>query len=171
MPDVLTVNGHTPELAAGVHLAATAVVAGDVHLATGVNVWFGTVVRSERERITVGEDTNLQDGTVVHADPGFPVRIGARVTVGHRAVLHGCEIGDDVLVGMGAVVLNGARVGAGAVIGAGAVVTEGMDIPAGAVAVGVPARVRDLPAPPVPRQNVANYLELARWYQEATRQQ
>lgn len=168
MPRVITVNGHTPEIDRSVHLADDAIVAGRVHLAAGASLWFGVVVRSEVDVITIGRDTNLQDGVVAHADPGFPLTVGARVTVGHRAVIHGCTIGDDALIGMGAVVLNGAVVGEGAVVAAGAVVTEGSEVPPGAVVVGVPAKVRDLPAPPVPRPNVAAYLHLADWYREAT---
>lgn len=164
--DVITVHGFTPRVAESVFLAKGAVVAGDVTLEDGVSVWFGTVVRAEREPITIGAETNLQDGAVVHVDPGFPTRIGRRVTVGHRAVLHGCTVGDDVLVGMGAVVLTGATIGDGAVIGAGAVVTEGMDVPARAVALGIPAKVRDIPVPEIPRRNVASYLELAGWYRQ-----
>jgi carbonic anhydrase/acetyltransferase-like protein (isoleucine patch superfamily) len=164
---ILTVRGRQPQLAPGVFLAPTATVAGDVHLAAGVSVWFGCVLRSERAALTVGEDTNLQDLTVVHTDEGVPATIGARVTVGHRAILHGCTIEDDVLVGMGAIVLNGARIGRGAVVAAGAVVREGMEVPPATLAVGVPARVLERPVPDVPRPNVANYGELARWYGEA----
>lgn len=167
MPRLFTVNDHTPEVHEDAFLADDVVVGGQVRIDAGANLWFGVVVRSELEPATIGEDTNLQDGVVAHADPGAPLTVGARVTVGHRAVLHGCTIEDDVLIGMGAVVLNGATVGAGAVIGAGAVVTEGMEVPAGAVAVGVPAKVKDLPVPPVPRPNVEVYLTLAGWYRDA----
>jgi carbonic anhydrase/acetyltransferase-like protein (isoleucine patch superfamily) len=167
MPTILTVHGRRPQLAPGVFLADSATVAGDVHLAPGVSVWFGCVLRSERATLTVGEDTNLQDLTVVHTDEGVPTAIGSRVTVGHRAILHGCTVEDDVLIGMGAIVLNGARIGRGAVVAAGAVVREGMEVPAGTLAVGVPAKVLERRVPDVPRPNVANYLELARWYGEA----
>jgi carbonic anhydrase/acetyltransferase-like protein (isoleucine patch superfamily) len=167
MATILTVHGREPQLAPGVFLAPTATVAGDVHLAPGVSVWFGCVLRSERATLTVGEDTNLQDLTVVHTDEGVPTTIGARVTVGHRAILHGCTVEDDVLIGMGAIVLNGARIGRGAVVAAGAVVREGMEVPAGTLAVGVPAKVLERPVPDVPRPNVANYVELAHWYGEA----
>ena len=163
---VLSVAGHTPRIAATVFLAPGSVVAGDVTLEDGVSVWFGTVVRAEREPIFVGADTNLQDGTVVHVDPGFPARIGRRATVGHRVILHGCTVGDDALIGMGAIVLTGAVIGEGAVVGAGAVVTEGMDVPPRTVALGIPAKVRALSVPDVPRRNVASYLELADWYRQ-----
>ncbi|MDX1657439.1 MAG: gamma carbonic anhydrase family protein [Nitriliruptorales bacterium] len=168
MSRILTVNGHTPDLADSAFVAETAVLAGRVSLAAGVSVWFGTVIRSERDRIEVGEDTNVQDLTVMHSDPGAPTIIGARVTIGHRAVLHGCTVEDDALIGMGAVVMNGALVGAGAVVAAGAVVTEGTEIPPRTVAAGVPARVLDgVEVPPVPRHNVASYRELADWYRDA----
>lgn len=170
MTTVLTVNGHTPRIAGGAFLAATAVVAGDVELADGVSVWFGTVIRSEHERVTIGADSNIQDLTAVHTDPGSPVLLGERVTVGHRCVLHGCTLEDDVLVGMGAVVMNGAHVGQGALIAAGAVVTEGTVIPELSLAVGVPAKVIDRPVPEVPRANVAAYLDLAARYGDAVRE-
>lgn len=166
--NILTVNDLTPTVADSAWVAPTAIVAGDVHLGEGVSVWFGTVIRSEVASVTIGRDSNIQDNSVVHADPGFDVTLGERVTVGHRVVIHGCTIGDDVLIGMGAVVLNGAVVGDGAVIGAGAVVTEGAVIPPGAVAVGIPAKVKQIPAPPIPRPNVAGYLWLKERYAETT---
>jgi carbonic anhydrase/acetyltransferase-like protein (isoleucine patch superfamily) len=166
-PRVLAVNGRTPVIHPGAHLAPGVVVAGDVVLAEGVSVWFGCVLRSEREAVRIGAQTNIQDLSVVHADPGSPALIGERVTVGHRAVLHGCVVEDDVLIGMGAVLLNGCRVGRGAVVGAGAVVPEGREIPPMALALGVPAKVVDRPVPDVPRSNVANYLEAVGWYRAA----
>jgi carbonic anhydrase/acetyltransferase-like protein (isoleucine patch superfamily) len=168
MPTVLTVNGHTPRIDEGAFLAETAVVAGDVELAAGVSIWFGSVIRSERASVVVGADTNVQDLTAIHTDPEAPVTIGERVTIGHRCVIHGCTLDDDVLVGMGAVVMNGAHVGAGALVAAGAVVTEGTVIPPMTLAVGVPAKVIDRPVPSVPRANVAGYLDLAERYREAT---
>lgn len=167
MATILRVGDREPRIADDVYLAPNATVAGDVELASGVSVWFGSVLRSERASITIGRDTNLQDLTVVHTDEGQPVEVGARVTVGHRVVLHGCTVGDDALIGMGAVVMNGARVGAGALVAAGAVVTEGTEIPAGTLAVGIPAKVLERPVPPVPRPNVASYLELAHTYRDA----
>lgn len=169
MSTVLSVNGHRPRIAEGAFLAQTAVVAGDVELAGGVSVWFGTVIRSEHERVTIGANSNLQDLTVVHTDPEAPVVVGERVTVGHRCVLHGCTLEDDVLVGMGAVVMNGAHVGRGALVAAGAVVTEGTVVPEMSLAVGVPAKVIDRPVPEVPRHNVAGYLDLAARYRDAER--
>jgi carbonic anhydrase/acetyltransferase-like protein (isoleucine patch superfamily) len=116
-------------------------VLGDVTLGPRASVWYGAVLRGDNAPIVVGEATNLQDGTVVHVDADRPARIGARVGVGHRVVLHGCTVEDECLIGMGSVLLNGARVGTGSVVAAGAVVPEGMEIPPGSVAMGVPARV------------------------------
>jgi carbonic anhydrase/acetyltransferase-like protein (isoleucine patch superfamily) len=163
---VLTVNGLTPSLDPTAFVAANAVLAGDVRLGPRSSVWFGCVLRSEYEAITIGEDSNVQDLSVVHSDPGSPVVVGARVTVGHRVVLHGCTVEDDALIGMGAVVMNGAVIGAGAVVAAGAVVTEGTVVPPGALVAGVPARVLDRPVPPVPRINVEVYRMLAETYRE-----
>jgi carbonic anhydrase/acetyltransferase-like protein (isoleucine patch superfamily) len=168
MAHILTVDGHTPSLDPSAFVAATAVLAGQVQLGAGASVWFGCVLRSERSTITIGRDTNLQDLTVVHTDEGVPTTIGDRVTVGHRALLHGCTVEDDALIGMGAILLNGSHVGAGAVVAAGAVVREGQHVPAGALAVGVPARIRtDVDLPSVPRRNVAGYLALAELYRTA----
>lgn len=167
MPRIVTVNGLTPTIDPDAFVADTAVVAGDVSLAAGSSLWFGSVVRAEKAPVRIGADSNLQDLTVVHTDAGFPVTVGARVTVGHRAVIHGCTIEDDALIGMGAVVMNGAVIGRGAIVGAGAVVTEGTEVPPGHLAVGLPAKVleRDLPEPPFP--NVASYLELSGLYRDA----
>ena len=125
-------------------VAPGALVLGDVRLARGVSIWYGCVLRSDLEEawIEVGEDSNIQDGTMVHVDPGKPCRVGARVTVGHRAVLHGATIEDDALIGMGAVILSGAVVGRGSLVAAGALVGEGVVIPPGTIAAGLPARVR-----------------------------
>jgi carbonic anhydrase/acetyltransferase-like protein (isoleucine patch superfamily) len=169
LPTILSVDGHRPQIDQRAFLAETAVVAGDVQLAAGASLWFGCVVRSEKATVTIGVDTNLQDLTVVHTDADFPTRIGDRVTVGHRAILHGCTVEDDALIGMGAVVLNGAVVGAGAIVGAGAVIREGMHVPPRTLAVGVPAKILEgREVPPAPRPNVANYLALADHYREAT---
>ncbi len=124
-----------------VFVAENATVIGDVTLADDVSVWFGAVVRGDRDAITVGPGSNIQDNAVVHTTPGFPVTIGTGVSVGHGAILHGCTIHDRVLVGMGAVVLNGAVVGEGSIIGAGAVVTEGREIPPNSLVLGVPGKV------------------------------
>jgi carbonic anhydrase/acetyltransferase-like protein (isoleucine patch superfamily) len=126
----------------GAWLAPTATVVGKVFVGPASSVWYGAVLRGDNDSISVLEQSNLQDGCVVHTDPGAPVHIGRRVSVGHRAVLHGCLIEDDVLVGMGAVVMNGTRIGSGSLIAAGAVLLENTVIPQGSLVAGVPAKVR-----------------------------
>ena len=122
-------------------VAPGAVVLGDVTLAPRASVWYGCVLRGDMAPIVVGEASNVQDGTIVHVDAGKPARIGARVGIGHRAIIHGCTIEDDCLIGMGSVLLNDVVVGTGSVVAAGAVVREGMVIPAGSLVMGVPGRV------------------------------
>jgi carbonic anhydrase/acetyltransferase-like protein (isoleucine patch superfamily) len=124
-----------------VWIAPGAHVMGAVHLARGVSIWFGAVLRGDNEPLAIGEDTNIQEGCVLHTDMGYPLTIGARCTIGHKAILHGCTIGDGSLVGMGATVLNGAVIGRGCLIGAGALVTEGKQIPDGSLVMGAPGRV------------------------------
>ncbi len=124
-----------------VFIAHGAVVLGDVSIGTDSSVWYNAVLRGDTAPIIVGNRTNIQDLTMVHADEGVPCTIGNRVGVGHRAILHGCTVEDDTLVGMGAILLNHVVVGAGSLVGAGAVLTEGMEVPPGSLVVGVPARV------------------------------
>ena len=122
-------------------VAPCAQVIGDVVLGRDVGIWFGAVLRGDNEAITVGPGSNIQEGCVLHTDMGFPLEIGEGCTIGHRAILHGCRIGSNSLVGMGAIVLNGARIGANCLVGAGALVTEGKEFPDGSLIVGSPARV------------------------------
>jgi carbonic anhydrase/acetyltransferase-like protein (isoleucine patch superfamily) len=133
-----------PEIEAGAWVAPGAVVVGKVVLRRGASVWYGCVLRSDMKgaEIEIGEDSNIQDGTVVHVDENMSCRVGRRVTVGHGAVLHACVIEDEAMVAMNATVLSGAKVGRGAIVAAGAVVAEGVEIPPGAVAAGIPAKVR-----------------------------
>jgi carbonic anhydrase/acetyltransferase-like protein (isoleucine patch superfamily) len=133
--------GFTPHIAEDAWVAPGAVVLGDVTLGSKVSVFYGCVLRSEHAPIVIGEGTNLQDGVIAHADPGFPCTIGARVSVGHRATLHGCTVGDDVLVGMSATLLNGCSVGSWSLVAAGAVVRERFVVPPGTLVAGVPAKV------------------------------
>ena len=126
----------------GHFIAPNAAVIGEVILHENASVWFNCVLRGDADRIEVGAGSNIQDGTVLHADPGFPLMVGENVTVGHNAMLHGCTIGDGSLVGINAVVLNGAKVGKGCLIGANALVTEGMDIPDGSLVLGSPAKIK-----------------------------
>jgi carbonic anhydrase/acetyltransferase-like protein (isoleucine patch superfamily) len=129
-----------PTLGAGAWAAPSADLIGDVRLGSRASVWFGAVIRADNTPILIGADSNVQDGAVGHSDPGAPLTIGARVTVGHQAILHGCTIGDQALIGMGARVLNGAVIGANSLVGAGALVTEGKTFEAGMLIVGAPAR-------------------------------
>lgn len=122
-------------------IAPGAQVIGDVTLGADVGIWFNAVLRGDNEAIVVGEGSNVQDGAVFHVDPGFPLHVGAGVTVGHKALLHGCTVGDGTLIGMGAVVLNGARIGRECLIGANALITEGKEIPDRSMVVGQPGRV------------------------------
>ena len=135
----------TPQLGQGAWAAPSADLIGDVRLAARASAWFGAVIRADNTPIMVGEDSNIQDGSVCHSDEGYPVTIGARVTVGHQAILHGCTIANDCLIGMGARILNGAVIEPECIVGAGALVTEGKTFPAGSLIVGAPARaVRQL---------------------------
>jgi carbonic anhydrase/acetyltransferase-like protein (isoleucine patch superfamily) len=122
-------------------VAPTAVVIGDVRLAAGASVWFSAVLRGDNEPIVVGENSNVQDGAVLHTDPGSPLTLGTNVTIGHMAMLHGCEIGDNSLVGIGAIVLNGAVIGRNCLIGAGALVPERRVIPDNSLVMGAPGVV------------------------------
>lgn len=141
-PLILPVAGRAPQLHPQSWVAPNATLVGQVVLAAGSSVWYGAVLRAETEPIEIGEGTNIQDGVTIHVDPGFGARVGAGVTVGHNAVLHGCTVEDDSLVGMGAVVLNGAVIGAGSLIAAGAVVPQGAVIAPRSMVAGVPAKVR-----------------------------
>jgi carbonic anhydrase/acetyltransferase-like protein (isoleucine patch superfamily) len=150
-------------------LAPGAVVTGDVEIGAGSSVWFNTVVRGDTDRIAIGEQTNLQDNSVVHVDAGMPAILGNRVTVGHRSIIHGCRIDDDCLIGMGSVVLSGAHIGAGSLIGAASLIREGQEIPAGSLAFGSPAKVVGTVAQnhrEAIRHGAAHYAELARSYLE-----
>lgn len=144
MPEalIIPIRGRAPQLHAESWVAPNATLIGPVTLAARVSVWYNATLRAEFEPIEIGEGSNIQDGVTVHVDPGFPARVGAGVTVGHNAVLHGCTIEDDVLVGMGAIVLNGAVVGAGSLVAAGAVVPQGAVIPPRSLVAGVPGKVR-----------------------------
>jgi carbonic anhydrase/acetyltransferase-like protein (isoleucine patch superfamily) len=141
-PLILPIAGHHPQLHETSWVAPNATVVGRVILGEGASVWYGATLRAEAETLEIGAGSNIQDGVTVHVDPGFPARLGAGVTVGHNAVLHGCTVEDDCLIGMGAVILNGATIGAGSLIAAGAVVSQGTVIPPGHMVAGVPAKVR-----------------------------
>lgn len=131
----------SPQLDEGAWVADSAQVIGRVELGQDASIWFGAVLRGDTETLRVGPGSNVQDGSVVHADAGFPTTIGAGVTVGHQVMLHGCTIGDNSLIGIQAVVLNGAKIGRDCLVGAGALVTEGKEFPDGSLIVGAPAKV------------------------------
>ena len=141
-PLIVSVRGHTPQLHAESWVAPNASVIGQVTLAARASVWYGATLRAEAERIEVGVGTNIQDGVTIHVDSEFPVSIGAGVSVGHNAVLHGCVVEDDALIGMGAIILNGASIGKCSLIAAGAVVPQGAVVPPRSLVAGVPGRVR-----------------------------
>ena len=131
----------SPHLALGAWAAPSADLIGDVRLGAQASVWFGAVLRGDNTPLILGDETNFQDGSVGHSDAGFPLTIGARVTVGHQAILHGCTVADDCLIGMGARILNGAVIESECIVGAGALVTEGKRFERGSLIVGAPARV------------------------------
>jgi carbonic anhydrase/acetyltransferase-like protein (isoleucine patch superfamily) len=162
-----------PEIDASAYVAPSATVVGQVKLAAGTSVWFGTVLRGDNEPINIGPNSNVQDGAVLHTDPGYPMVLGEHVTVGHQAMLHGCTIGDGSLVGMQAVVLNGARIGRDCLVGAGALVTEGKEFPDRSLIVGSPAKVvRELSDEAVAglRRTAQNYVERSRQYRDTLEQ-
>lgn len=135
------IDGQRPSLdPARVWIAPSADVIGDVRFADGASVWFGAVIRGDNTPIIIGADSNVQESAMLHSDPGAPLTIGARCTIGHHAVLHGCTIEDEVLIGMGAILLNRAVIGAGSIVGAGALVTEDKVFPPGSLIVGTPAK-------------------------------
>ncbi len=140
---IYALDGKAPRLidAGSNWIAPDATLIGDITLGRNAGIWFGVVIRGDNEPILVGDDTNVQEHTVMHTDIGFPLTIGAGCTIGHRAMLHGCSIGDNSLIGMGAIVLNGARIGNNCLVGAGALVTEGKVFPDNSLIVGSPARV------------------------------
>ncbi len=138
---IYALDGIAPELHADSWVAPDANLIGKVTLGQGASVWFGATLRGDNERIVIGTGSNVQENCVLHTDMGYPLTIGAQCTIGHKAMLHGCIIGDGTLIGMGATVLNGARIGAGCLIGAGALIAEGKDIPDGSLVIGAPGRV------------------------------
>lgn len=138
----LELNGYSPQIEGSSWVAPDVFLLGDVQLLANASVWYGSVLRADGDRIVLGERANVQDGCVIHADPALPVTIGDEVSVGHRAVLHGCMIGSRSLIGMSATVLNGAEIGSGSIVAAGAVVLEGTVIPPNSLVAGVPGTVR-----------------------------
>lgn len=147
------------------YIAPDASVLGSVILEDNANIWFNVVIRADNDRIHIGTGTNVQDGSVLHVDPGYPLTLGARVSIGHKVMLHGCTVGDGTLVGINSVVLNGARIGRGCLIGANSLITEGKEIPDGVLVLGSPGKVvRELSA-----DERANLLRIADGYVERAR--
>jgi carbonic anhydrase/acetyltransferase-like protein (isoleucine patch superfamily) len=152
------------------YIADNAIVIGSVVLHANASVWFNCVVRADNDVITIGENSQLQDGCILHVDPGFPITIGRGVSVGHMAMLHGCTIGDGTLIGIKSVILNGARIGRNCLIGANALIAEGKEIPDGSLVIGSPGRVvRQLSEEEIARINRAadHYVQKFRLYREA----
>lgn len=169
MAPVYTFAGDTPAIHDSAFVAPTASIIGKATLGENASAFYGVSVRADTAAITVGDGSNLQDNVVLHADPGFPCTVGNRVSVGHNAVVHGCTVEDDCLIGMSATVMNGAVIGAGSLVAAGAVVLEGTVVPPRSLVAGVPAKVRrelsDDEFEGV-RRNAAHYIELAAAHRE-----
>ena len=164
LPSVITLGQDRPDVSRTAFIAPGAVLIGRVTIAGEASVWYGAVLRADRDTVSVGERSNVQDGCVMHADPGVPLSVGSDVTIGHNATLHGCTIEDLVLIGMGAIVLNRARVGRYSIIAAGTVLSEGQQVPEGVLVAGVPGKVRrDLSKEEhaAIERNAATYVELS----------
>jgi carbonic anhydrase/acetyltransferase-like protein (isoleucine patch superfamily) len=167
---IYELDGTAPAMAASAWVADNAQVMGNVTLGEDCSVWFGATLRGDTETITVGRGSNVQDGSVLHADVGMPLVIGERVTVGHMVMLHGCTIGDESLIGIGAVVLNGVKIGKHCLVGAGSLVTEGKEFPDGSMIMGSPARVvRSLTPEQIEglRGSAQHYIDNARLYRSS----
>lgn len=165
-------DGVAPQVAASAWVADSAQIMGRVALGEDASVWFGAVVRGDTDSITIGAGSNIQDASVLHADLGQPLVVGERVTVGHQVMLHGCTIGDESLIGIGAVVLNGAKIGKNCLVGAGALVTEGKEFPDGSMILGSPAKVvRQLTPEQMEglRQSAQHYIDNARRFRKGLR--
>jgi carbonic anhydrase/acetyltransferase-like protein (isoleucine patch superfamily) len=165
---IYELEGKQPQVAPTAWVADSAQVMGAVTLGANASVWFGSVVRGDTETIDIGEGSNIQDGSVLHADHGKPLVVGKNVTVGHMVMLHGCRIGDESLIGIGAVVLNGAKIGKNCLVGAGSLVTEGKEFPDGSMIMGSPAKVvRELTPEQIEglRQSAKHYIDNAHSFQ------
>ena len=169
---VYELDGAQPRVADSAWVADSAQVMGNVVLGEDSSVWFGTVIRGDTETITVGRGSNIQDASVLHADIGKPLTIGENVTVGHQVMLHGCTIGDESLIGSGAIVLNGAKIGRHCLVGAGALVTEGKEFPDGSMIIGSPAKaVKQLSPEQIEglRHSARHYVDNARRFKSGLR--
>ena len=170
---VYELDGIAPKLSSSAWVAESAQVMGNVELADNTSIWFGAVIRGDTETIRIGRGSNIQDGSVLHADVGKPLTVGENVTVGHLVMLHGCTIGDGSLIGMGSVVLNGAKIGKDCLVGAGSLVTEGKEFADGSMIMGRPAKaVRQLSAQQLQelRMSALHYVENARRFKAGLKQ-
>lgn len=138
---IYALDGIAPQIDPSAWVADTAVLIGKVTLEAAANIWFGAILRGDNEEIRIGYGSNIQENSVLHTDMGYPLVIGPNCTIGHKAMLHGCTIGEGSLIGMGATILNGAKIGKGCLIGAGALITEGKEIPDGSLVMGAPGKV------------------------------
>ena len=169
---IYALDGVAPQVDPSAWVADSAQVMGVVTLGADSSVWFGTVVRGDTETITIGRGSNIQDGSVMHADVGWPIVVGNHVTVGHKVMLHGCTIGDGSLIGIGSIILNGAKIGRNCLVGAGALVTEGKEFPDGSMIIGSPAKaVRQLTPEQMEglRWSARHYVANARRFQAGLR--
>lgn len=160
---------HTPHIDESAYVAESASVIGKVVLGAQVSIWFGATLRGDNETLTIGAQSNLQEGCVVHSDNGYPLTVGTGVTVGHQAMLHGCTVGDGSLIGIQAVILNGAKIGKNSLVGAGALVTEGKEFPDNSLIIGSPAKaVRTLTEEQIAglKASAANYAERAAYFKQ-----
>jgi carbonic anhydrase/acetyltransferase-like protein (isoleucine patch superfamily) len=171
---IYAIDGTEPVFAdrASNWIAPDATLIGNISIGRDVSVWFGAVLRGDNERIEIGEGSNVQEHTIMHTDPGFPLTIGRGCTIGHRALLHGCTVGENSLIGMGAIVLNGAVVGRGSLVAAGAVVLEGTAVPPDSLVAGVPAKVKR-PVTDAERERIrsgaASYVSRSATYRDESR--
>ncbi|QCO54835.1 gamma carbonic anhydrase family protein [Pseudorhodobacter turbinis] len=169
---IYALDGYAPKIHADTWVAADANLIGKIVLEEGASIWFGATLRGDNEEILVGAGSNVQENSVLHTDMGYPLTIGANCTIGHKAMLHGCTIGEGSLIGMGATVLNGARIGKGCLIGAGALITEGKEIPDGSLVMGAPGkviRVLDAEAQAKLLESAANYRANMRRFRDGLR--
>jgi carbonic anhydrase/acetyltransferase-like protein (isoleucine patch superfamily) len=160
---------HTPSIDASAYIADSASVIGRAIVGANVSIWFNATLRGDNEPIAIGAGSNVQEGCVLHTDPGYPLSIGCNVTIGHQAMLHGCTIGDGTLIGIQAVILNGARIGKNCLVGAGAIVTEGKEFPDNSLIIGAPATVkRQLSATDIARMqtNALNYIQRGQLFKD-----
>jgi carbonic anhydrase/acetyltransferase-like protein (isoleucine patch superfamily) len=164
---IYQLGDHAPEIDPSAYITDSANVIGKARIEANASIWFGVTIRGDNELITIGENSNLQEGCVLHTDPGYPITIGRNVTVGHQAMLHGCIIGEGSLVGIQAVILNGAKIGKNCLVGAGALVTEGKEFPDNSLILGAPAKVvRTLREEDIARLNgnASHYVERGKFF-------